>query len=40
MNTEIPGRRIVGKIHFEYGEKEEMTGLGRQVVRNDVTIRK
>jgi hypothetical protein len=29
MGTEIPGRRIVGKIHFEYGEEEEITGLGR-----------
>jgi len=28
MDTEIRGRRVVGNIHFEYGE-EEMTGLGR-----------
>jgi hypothetical protein len=39
MDTDILSRRIVGNIRFEYGD-EQMTGLGRWVVRSDVTVRK
>jgi hypothetical protein len=38
MDTEIRGRRVVGNMHFEYGE-EKMTGLGRSVVQNDLAIK-